>query len=97
MLILLHCRQILSSSYAFGFFIPDTDKKHKKEYEALQVGKRAGAGDCLYGLIEIAMKYICTYTGIIFIEHNFSIIQATHMCCQLSNINAVLFNNVVLF
>lgn len=37
MLILLHSRQILSSSYAFGFFIPDSEK-HKKDYEILQVG-----------------------------------------------------------
>ena len=37
-LILLHSRQILSSSYAFGFFIPDKEKKHKNDYEALQVG-----------------------------------------------------------
>eukprot|EP00731_Ephydatia_muelleri_P020033 Em0012g858a len=36
MLILLHSRQILSSSYAFGFFIPDAEKKHKKDYEILQ-------------------------------------------------------------
>ena len=35
MLILLHSRQILSSSYAFGFFIPDSEK-HKKDYEILQ-------------------------------------------------------------